>query len=162
MISTYVKTYNNQTDPFVVQPLILLPGNGLYFTIDTFLLTLRYHDSSGTPNAPLGGHYGEASGTVSGYLSIDQNTYHTIPVLQNITIVIDGKFSTQTDAVGFFEFPYVAAGKHSLVVIKDNMPLPWTTSGPDNIIIDVSTRKKTKVIVPLINLNDSGKVEPLN
>jgi hypothetical protein len=41
-----------------------------------------------------------------------------------VTIVLNGRFSTRTDAQGFYSFPAVAAGTHQVEMVLDNLPLP--------------------------------------
>jgi len=47
----------------------------------------------------------------------------------NVTVVLDGRFSVQTDATGRFDFPAVATGHHVISVVPDNLPLPWVLVG---------------------------------
>jgi hypothetical protein len=61
----------------------------------------------------------------------------------NVTVLLDGRYSARTDAQGRYEFPAVAAGRHVLVVVPDNLPLPWIIPGDGAIPILVETRKRT-------------------
>ena len=57
----------------------------------------------------------------------------------NVTVVLDGRFSVQTDANGRFAFPVVATGHHIIVVVPDNLPLPWTLLNNGRAEIEVTT-----------------------
>jgi hypothetical protein len=60
-------------------------------------------------------------------------------------VVLDGRFSVQTDANGRFDFPAVAAGHHVITVQPDNLPLPWTLTNAGRAEVEVSTRGSTEV-----------------
>jgi hypothetical protein len=59
--------------------------------------------------------------------------------------VLDGRFSMQTDAAGRFDFPVVAAGRHIITVIPDNLPLPWTLVNEGRSEVEVMTRGRTEI-----------------
>ena len=61
-----------------------------------------------------------------------------------VTVVLDGRFSVQTDAEGHFQFPRVAIGPHRVAVVSDNLPLPWRfADGADQRAIEVAVRHDT-------------------
>ena len=62
----------------------------------------------------------------------------------NVTVLLNGRFSTRTDASGRFEFPFVAAGVHTITVPPDNLPLPWVF-GDSKREVDVGTRSSAMV-----------------
>ena len=43
-----------------------------------------------------------------------------------MTVLLNGRFATRTDEVGRFEFPFVPTGRHTITVVPDNLPLPWS------------------------------------
>jgi len=61
----------------------------------------------------------------------------------NVTVLLDGRYSARTDSQGQYEFPAVAAGQHVLVVVPDNLPLPWMITGEERKVIKVETRRRT-------------------
>ena len=63
----------------------------------------------------------------------------------NVTVLLDGRFSARTDVQGRFEFPLVSAGKHTITVMPDNLPLPWVVGGDGKREIMVSTRETTMI-----------------
>ena len=65
--------------------------------------------------------------------------------MANLTVVLDGRFSVQTDASGRFDFPVVATGHHVITVISDNLPLPWSLANEGRTEVDVTTRGRCDV-----------------
>ena len=63
--------------------------------------------------------------------------------LSNVDLVLDGRYSVRSDAQGRFEFPFVAAGRHMLSVIPDNVPLPWGFAGSSTREVNVTHRETT-------------------
>src|SRR4029077_18153730 len=89
-------------------------------------LTLRYRRASGSHFAPLGGAPGAGAGEISGVVFLDANNNGRSDAGElgapNVTVVLDGRFSVQTDAAGRFDFPVVATGRHVITVVADNLP----------------------------------------
>lgn len=92
-------------------------------------LSLRYEFSAGRSLAPLGGAPGDGGGRVTGIVYFDQNDDGRMNSgeqgVPNLTVILNGKFSTRTDASGRFEFSHVSAGNHFVTIQPDNLPLPW-------------------------------------
>lgn len=112
-------------------------------------LALRYETQAGSSSVALGGRPGQGGGRVEGTLFLDANGNGRLdpgePLAPNVTILLNGRFSAQTDAQGRFEFPFVVAGEHQLAVLPDNLPLPWVVDGGGMRRISVSTRGTTNV-----------------
>jgi hypothetical protein len=70
----------------------------------------------------------------------------------NVTVILDGRFSTRTDSNGRFDFPAVAAAHHVLTVQADNLPLPWTLTNEGRIEVDVGTRDRVDINVGAVRL----------
>jgi hypothetical protein len=117
-----------------------------------FFITVRYADHAGTPVAPLGGAPGSGSGTVVGYIWYDANEDGrrgaNEAAAANVTVLLDGKFSVRTNNDGKFEFPFVAAGPHAIMVIPDNLALPYSIPGDGRREITVRTRETTSIDIP--------------
>ena len=115
-------------------------------------ITVRYEDHAGTPAAPLGGVPGSGAGTLVGHIFYDANDDGRRSANEagasNVTVVLDGRFSTRTDNDGKFEFPLVASGRHSIVVIPDNLALPYSISGDGKREITIRTRETTVLDSP--------------
>ena len=98
-----------------------------------FFLTLRYQYARGSHVVPLGGRAGSGSGRLTGVVYLDANENGRFDAgetgVPNITVILDGRFSTRTDANGRFDFPAVVAGHHVITVQSDNLPLPWMLPG---------------------------------
>ena len=114
-----------------------------------FFVTLRYATRAGTPSTPLGGVPGSGSGGIEGSVFLDSNGNGQRDGNENgaanVLVVLDGKFSTRTNAFGEFVFPNVVSGQHRLNVLQDDLPLPWTVDTDQKIIATVSTRDKTRI-----------------
>ncbi|HMA00575.1 MAG TPA: hypothetical protein VKP66_21735 [Steroidobacteraceae bacterium] len=114
-------------------------------------LTVRYHRASGLHFAPLGGPPGGGSGELAGIVYLDANDNGQCDAGElgapNVTVVLDGRFSVQTDVRGRFQFPAVATGHHVIAVISDNLPLPWTLAGDGRLEVVVTTRDRTDLAI---------------
>jgi hypothetical protein len=114
-------------------------------------LTFRYKREAGLHFAPLGGPPGAGSGELKGVVYLDANNNGQPDAGEvgapNVTVVLDGRYSVQTDANGRFDFPVVVAGHHVVQVISDNLPLPWNLIGGGRVEVDVKTRDHTDVAI---------------
>lgn len=114
-------------------------------------LTLRYKRAAGSSFAPLGGARGSGSGEIAGVVFLDANHNGQLDAGEggapNVTVVLDGRYSVQTDTTGRFTFPVVATGHHVITVISDNLPLPWALINEGRTEFDVSTRDRTQISI---------------
>jgi len=114
-------------------------------------VTLRYEVRAGSMASPLGGSIGGGAGRVSGVVFLDSNDDGRFAAGElgaaNMTVILDGRYSVRTDGQGRFEFPAVAAGRHSIVVVPDNLPLPWMLINEGRTEIDVPVRSTVNVDV---------------
>jgi hypothetical protein len=128
--------------PPVAMPVPAVQERGMF-------LTFRYRRASGSHFAPLGGAPGAGSGEIAGIVFLDANNNGHADAGEagapNVTVVLDGRFSMQTDAAGRFDFPVVAAGRHIITVIPDNLPLPWTLVNEGRSEVEVMTRGRTEI-----------------
>jgi hypothetical protein len=112
-------------------------------------LTLRYRRAAGLHFAPLGGAPGAGFGEIAGMVYLDANNNGQFEAGEagapNVTVMLDGRFSVQTDANGRFHFPMVVAGHHLIKVISDNLPLPWTLVGEGQAQVEVTTRNSIEI-----------------
>lgn len=114
-----------------------------------FFIALRYGTNAGTPIVPLGGPPGSGAGRLEGSVFLDANNNglrdaNETPAA-NVLVTLDGKFSARTNASGAFEFASVAAGVHTLTVLQDDLPLPWTLDTEQKITASISTRATTRI-----------------
>jgi len=114
-------------------------------------LTIRYTRAAGSHFAPLGGALGSGSGQIAGIVYLDANNNGLLDAGEagapNITVVLDGRFSVQTDSSGRFAFPAVATGHHVITVISDNLALPWNLVGGGRAEVEVTTRNLTDITI---------------
>ena len=119
-------------------------------------LTLRWQDSRGGHFVPLGGSLGAGSGRLTGvvYLDLNENGRYDAGEAgaANVTVILDGRFSTRTDANGRYDFPAVAAGRHVITVQPDNLPLPWTLLNQGRTEVEVTTRDRVDVNIGAMRL----------
>ena len=89
------------------------------------------------------------AGEIAGIVYLDANNNGHVDAGEagapNVTVVLDGRFSVQTDANGRFSFPVVATGHHVITVISDNLPLPWTLVNEGRTEVEVTTRDRTDI-----------------
>jgi hypothetical protein len=62
-------------------------------------------------------------------------------LLPDVTVVLDRRYVTRTNAQGRYEFPSVAAGQHLIEVSADNVPLPWSPALREPAKIAVGVRQ---------------------
>jgi hypothetical protein len=121
---------------------------------------LRYQHDAGRAQVPLMGVRGQGAGRLEGSVFLDANKNGTREASErgaaNLTVLLNGRFATQTDAQGRFEFAFVAAGEHVITVVGDNLPLPWSLEqkgrSDARTSVRVFTRETSRV--------DIGAVQP--
>ena len=110
-------------------------------------LVLRYSSRAGSASAPLGGAVGGGAGSVSGTVFFDTDWNGKREASEagvaNVTVVLDKRYVTRTDAQGRYEFPAVAEGSHMLEISSDNVPLPWSPVLREAIKIRVAVRESS-------------------
>ena len=110
-------------------------------------LVLRYEASAGTASAPLGGLSGTGAGSLRGSVFFDADANGRREASEagvpSVTVILDRRYVTRTDAQGHYEFPAVAAGEHLIEVSSDNVPLPWSPTLRDPIMTRVLVRQTT-------------------
>ncbi len=141
---------NPQAGSLVQSPLTLAGTTSNRLQDKGIFIGLRYSETAGSSQAPIGGTVGSAAGNVQGVIFLDENGNGKQDANERgaaqVSVLLDGKFSVDTDAQGRFEFPYVAAGQHTVTVISDNLPLPWALPAEGRQTIRVNTRDQTRVV----------------
>ena len=121
-----------------------------------FFLTLRYENQAGRMLFPLGGNSAGGAGNIQGLVFLDANANGIADAKElgaaNVVVLLDGRFSTRTDTQGRYAFPFVAAGIHTLSVVTDNLPLPWTMRNDGNVQVEVSARQLHYVDLAAVKL----------
>jgi len=150
--ATVYQSQGSQRSPFILDPLATqTPFIGLPRERSAFLI-LRYERHAGRPQAVLSGAPGVAAGAIAGSVFLDDNADGLRAASEqpavNITVVLDGRYSVRTDSLGRFEFPRVAVGAHTVTVVPDNLPLPWSLDAADaERPVQVGVRSSSQVDV---------------
>jgi SdrD B-like domain len=117
------------------------------FSARRLQVTLRYEDRAGQAMAPIGGAPGTGAGGITGIVFFDGNNNGRREASEagvpDITIRLDDRYITRTDAQGRYVFPAVAAGVHRLQVVPDNVPLPWNPATPEPQSVHVLVRSES-------------------
>ena len=122
------------------QTLVSLPYQSLQ-------LTLRYEGRAGASSRPLGGAVLEGAGSLSGVVFFDADNNGRREASEGgvpaVSVTLDSRYVTRTDAQGRYEFPYVAAKDHLIEISADNVPLPWSPLLREPVSVNVTVRANT-------------------
>lgn len=120
------------------------------------LIGIRYEESSGTPYQTLGLRNGPGSGRIVGVVFFDDNgdgmRQATERGAANVTLYLDGRYPVTTDAQGRFTFSLVSPGSHSLRILNEALPLPWSSDDQHPPIADVPLRGDARLDIPLTKI----------
>lgn len=121
------------------------------------LVSVRYDANWGRSMIPIGksgGTYGY--GSVRGVLFLDHNGNGVRdpgePGAANVTIALDGGYTTETNGNGEFSFNPVPSGTHQLQVNVANVPLPWNLPDERAFDVMVNTREQSTLDIPLVSV----------
>ena len=156
--------------PGTIDPIPILPGSVTSVIYPgtrsrDFWLTLRYDFQAGAAVVPIGagGRVGAGGGNIEGVVYLDENQNGRPDALEaraaNVTVTLDGRFATRTDAQGRFEFPFVASGPHAIAVASDTLPLPWVAPASTPMRVDVVPRGVIRVEIGA-NRDRAAATEP--
>jgi hypothetical protein len=150
LAATYFDDRNQNSNLFLINPVVPIPLTPVVNRSSAFLLSVRFTADAGSPTAMLGGGApGMGGGSVSGRLFLDatgDGVLHAGDLgAANVTVLLDGRFSASTDAQGRFEFPLVASGPHEIRVVPDNLPLPWAVADDGRRTVIVHAREGVEV-----------------
>ncbi len=151
LIATAYRSLASTREPLTISsPLDQLVPTRRFDDTGAFLI-LRFATRAGSLGAPLGGPPGTGAGRIAGVVFLDANDSGRFEAGEqgaaNVTVLLDGRYSTRTDAQGRFEFPAVASGPHFITVMSDNLPLPWTLAGDARAEFEVPVRGTVNVDV---------------
>ena len=122
---------------------------------DFFWLSIRYRQVAGQPFAQIGrrGDGTAGSGILSGQVFFDENRdgirQPSEEAAVGVTILLDGRYETRTDTSGFYTFLPVPTGDHEVIVLVEELPLPWGLDDDTPRPARVSYRATTRVDFPL-------------
>lgn len=119
----------------------------------SFFVVLRFEDTAGSRDVPLGGKAAEGGGTVRGTVFFDTNRSGAQEASEQgvpgVTVFLDNRYSVRTDDRGRFEFPFVGPGPRAITVRNDTLPLPWTVAGDGQIRLEVRVRETSELSFPV-------------
>ncbi len=135
--ATYNQSYGRRASLFDLAPLAV-PDPELKKNDKSFFFTLRYEHRAGRAVGVIGGAVGSGAGDIVGEIYLDANAdglrnADEVPV-RDIVVLLDGRYQARTDINGRFSFDRVAAGKHTLIAVSDNLPLPWQLPSEPKIV----------------------------
>jgi hypothetical protein len=141
-------------DPLAPPPdRLLLPTDAR-----SFFLVLRYEDRAGSSTAPLGGTPKTGGGAIEGVVFLDANRTGAQEAgetgASGVTVYLDGRYAVRTDSQGRFAFPFVAPGKHAIVVLNETLPLPWEAGERGETRLEVAVRETTRLAIPVVRRSD--------
>jgi hypothetical protein len=125
----------------------------------TVLFSISYARSSG--RRPL--LYGKTTGSpgrgrIVGKVFLDENQDGKQGInekaVKNIVVYLDGRFTTETDSDGKFEFWPVASGDHTISIGIEDVPLPWGLEDESARQLYVPIRGEGEMDFALIKLNE--------
>ena len=125
----------------------LLPPAVVTPPFRSLLLTLRYEGRAGSSIRPIGGVVGEGAGDITGTVFFDTDNNGRRDASEvgvpGVTVTLDRRYVTRTDAQGRYTFAYVAAKTHLIEISADNVPLPWSPLLREPMSVDVTVRTVT-------------------
>jgi hypothetical protein len=125
----------------------------------SFWLSVRYEQASGQRFAEIGRRYDgtSGSGTLDGQVFFDANhdgiRQPSEEAAAGVTVVLDGRYETRTDQNGYYSFLPVPTGDHEIIVLMDNLPLPWGLEDETPRRARVAYRTTATVNFPLTVMN---------
>jgi hypothetical protein len=99
--------------------------------VSSFWLTIRHQSNAGQPFARLGRSVAgvQGNGTIAGQVFFDENKdgirQPSEEVAIGATVILDGRYEARTDQSGFYRFTPVPTGDHEIIVLTEELPLPW-------------------------------------
>ncbi len=123
----------------------------------TISFTLGYSQRTGRPFQ----YYGQrsssnATGKIKGIIFFDENRdgikQHNEKFARGVRILLDGKYETLTDQKGEYEYTPVYTGAHTIELIIEDLPLPWTLEDESKLSIRIDSRQTTRIDFSLIKI----------
>ena len=122
---------------------------------DFFWLSVRYRETAGQPFAQVGRRDDgtSGSGTLTGQVFFDENRdgirQPSEEAAVGVTVLLDGRYETRTGPSGFYTFLPVPSGDHEVIVLVEELPLPWGLDDDTPRRVRVSYRATATVNFPL-------------
>lgn len=143
----------SRRSPFALDPLTNQPVFETLPHDRSLQISLRYDHAAGRAAQVLGGAPDAATGRVAGSIFLDDNDDGVRNAAERpvagITLVLDGRYTLRTDDQGRFAFDRVAVGTHTLEVLADNLPLPWSLDPAQaRRSVQVEVRDRNEIEIP--------------
>ena len=148
----YVYVDGRQRELVPIDPLAPPPDRiSLQTQTKTLYLVVRYEDRGGSRAMPLGGPSQGGGGRVEGVVFLDGNRSGAQEASEagapGVTVTLDGRYVSRTDAQGRFEFDFVATGTHVITVQNETLPLPWSVEDDGKTKVEVRVRDTVRVAI---------------
>lgn len=141
---------NQSIDPLATP----LPFGATTTDSSSLFVALRWEESAGTRSIPLGGQALQGGGSVEGRVFLDANRNGRQEAGEGgaagVTVFLDNRYPTRTDAQGRYEFPFVASGSHAITVLRETLPLPWIPAGESTLGVDVPVRGSLRLDIGVV------------
>jgi hypothetical protein len=121
-------------------------------------LTIGYGRTSGRPFQTFGRlNGGVGTGSIVGQVFYDENQdgirQPSEEAAVGAIVMLDGQYETRTDSRGYYTFSPVPTGTHEVIVLTEEVPLPWGLEDERPREVDIGFRRDSNLSFPLQRLN---------
>jgi hypothetical protein len=133
---------------------LLAPGFDEAGTLGVWL-SIRYARRAGRAFPSFGANPAGAvgSGRLSGTVFFDENgdgiRQPSEEVAAGVVVILDGRYETRTNSQGTYSFSPVPAGAHTVMILVEELPLPWGLDDERPREREVRFRQGTDIDFPL-------------
>lgn len=124
----------------------------------SIFVALRWEDSAGSRAAPLGGQPLQGGGRIEGTVFLDANRNGRQEAGEmgsaGVTVYLDNRYAARTDSQGRFEFAFVAAGAHTITVLRETLPLPWVLAQDKPTPVEVLVRDQLRLSIGAVRSSE--------
>lgn len=135
-----------------------LPFESTTTQSSSVFVALRWEDRAGSRSAPLGGQPLQGGGRIEGVVFLDTNRNGRQEAGESgtagVTVYMDNRYAARTDSQGRFEFPFVAAGTHTITVLRETLPLPWVPAQDKPMPVEVLVRDQLRLSIGAVRSSD--------
>lgn len=124
----------------------------------SIFVALRWEDRAGSRTAPLGGQALQGGGRIEGVVFLDANRNGRQEADETgtagVTVYLDNRYAARTDSQGGFEFAFVAAGPHTITLLRETLPLPWIPTQDKPMPVEVTMRDQLRLSIGAVRSSD--------
>ena len=145
---------HNQTH-YGVDDSLILPGFDEAVTTGLWL-SVRYARRAGRSFPSFGANSAGTvgSGRLTGTVFFDENgdsiRQPSEDAAVGVVVILDGRYEARTNSQGIYSFSPVPAGEHAVMVLMDDLPLPWGLDDERPRNFTVRFRQNDGIDFPLI------------